>query len=464
MAEGGDGIDNISVTNAAATVAASGGAMFEAFLDKNAICVKWYERQAQAARKCPRYVRIDARCMEAHEVIAAGNGSSIDLVEAQGCTVKTREGENDQEAEEKMILPLIVSAFPQAKPVKWLPTRYRFMALPPDSRLKGSDLYESGILHGIDAASGFCVAALGPLPGERVLDIACAPGAKFCLIADVMQRQGTLVGIDAAPARAQTCVSLCKKYRVCQARKDTPSSWDCTVVIDDGVSFSNVWESKKIAWCSDADRTLFAEEDKGQGTGRAKRKRLSKAMKKHLDAERSAKRSKNQANSNPIFRGGDAADKRDLFDRVLVDAECTHDGSLKHMEKYAQGGFFGQEQLEQKFINADNAKYSDTAASLQDLQRGLLSNGFRLLRPGGTLVYATCSFCPAQNEDIVRWLLTSFPEKAKLVPLGDEPISGAGESHPGVASAKLPGTLAFLPLESNSSGMYIARLTKVAGD
>ena len=45
----------------------------------------------------------------------------------------------------------------------------------------------------------------------------------------------------------------------------------------------------------------------------------------------------------------------------------------------------------------------------------LLRNGFRLLRPGGRLVYSTCSFSLRQNEEVVQWLLDSEAE-ARLVP------------------------------------------------
>ena len=49
-------------------------------------------------------------------------------------------------------------------------------------------------------------------------------------------------------------------------------------------------------------------------------------------------------------------------------------------------------------------------AGLRDLQRALLLNGFRMLRGDGLLVYSTCSFARAQNEDVVEWLLRARHE------------------------------------------------------
>ena len=57
----------------------------------------------------------------------------------------------------------------------------------------------------------------------------------------------------------------------------------------------------------------------------------------------------------------------------------------------------------------------DRLRSLPQLQRALLRNGFRLLRPGGMLVYSTCSLTRAQNEDVVGWLLEQELD-AEVVP------------------------------------------------
>ena len=160
----------------------------------------------------------------------------------------------------------------------------------------------------------------------------------------------------------------------------------------------------------------------------------------------------------------------ELYDRVLVDAECTHDGAHKHMlaiaqaearEAAAAGTTAGDSTNLTSAANAaasgDSVQAASAAASpspspspqpstpssaatwsaftaryfsasrlssLQVLQRALLRNGFRLLRPGGVLVYSTCSFLRRQNEDIVEWLLTQEPQ-ARAVQVW-EGVAGAG--------------------------------------
>ncbi|CAI5518074.1 unnamed protein product [Closterium sp. Naga37s-1] len=66
---------------------------------------------------------------------------------------------------------------------------------------------------------------------------------------------------------------------------------------------------------------------------------------------------------------------------VLVDAECTHDGSLKHILKYDSWGWHT---LNKRFLDPQRLN------SLSALQRSLLETGFLLLKPGGRLVYSTC--------------------------------------------------------------------------
>ena len=90
---------------------------------------------------------------------------------------------------------------------------------------------------------------------------------------------------------------------------------------------------------------------------------------------------------------------------------------------------------------------------LQALQRGLLQNGFRRLKPGGRLVYSTCSFATRQNEDIVSWLLDNEP-CAELVYL---PVP-----EPATQSPQLAGTLRFVPAKGGTSGLFIAKIHKRA--
>jgi 16S rRNA (cytosine967-C5)-methyltransferase len=102
------------------------------------------------------------------------------------------------------------------------------------------------------------------------------------------------------------------------------------------------------------------------------------------------------------------------IDRVLVDAPCTGLGTLRR--------------------NPD-LKYRQSETSLKELnvkQASILSSASRLVANGGTLVYATCSLLPEENEMIVEAFMKAHPDfslvnasdilaKQKIVLKGSEP-------------------------------------------
>lgn len=84
------------------------------------------------------------------------------------------------------------------------------------------------------------------------------------------------------------------------------------------------------------------------------------------------------------------------IDRVLVDAPCSGLGTLRR--------------------NPD-LKWRQSPHSIEELKRkqaAILSSAANLLKPGGRLVYATCSFLPEENQEIVENFLAAHPRFALL--------------------------------------------------
>eukprot|EP01133_Synstelium_polycarpum_P015202 gene15202-17988_t len=127
-----------------------------------------------------------------------------------------------------------------------------------------------------------------------------------------------------------------------------------------------------------------------------------------------------------------------LYDRVIVDAECSLDASIRHLIQYSKMG--------RNFIPAELTK-------LTDLQKRMIQTGFNLLKAGGTLVYSTCSFCKAENENVVQWLLDNNPT-AQLVPCFQE----SKETVP-YSNGYIDNTYRFYP-KNGTSGMFIAKFIK----
>jgi 16S rRNA (cytosine967-C5)-methyltransferase len=84
------------------------------------------------------------------------------------------------------------------------------------------------------------------------------------------------------------------------------------------------------------------------------------------------------------------------FDRVLVDAPCSGTGTLRRNPEI---------------------RWRISPADILDLsrrQQQLLFNAARVVKPGGRLIYSTCSIEPDENEDVVR----AFLEKNESFGLG----------------------------------------------
>ena len=120
------------------------------------------------------------------------------------------------------------------------------------------------------------------------------------------------------------------------------------------------------------------------------------------------------------------------FDAVMVDAPCTATGTLaRHPE--ARGRITPR-----------------AIAALVARQRGLLDAAAALVRPGGVLVYATCSLEPEENVEQVDAFLERHPRFARA------PV-------PGAVSAVLltaAGDYLALPPRDAMDGAYAARLVR----
>ena len=133
----------------------------------------------------------------------------------------------------------------------------------------------------------------------------------------------------------------------------------------------------------------------------------------------------------------------DGFDGVLVDAPCSATGTIRRHPDVA-------------WLKQD----SDIAA-LTTLQNRLLQKAFSLLKPGGTLIYCTCSLEPEESEQIVDALLAS-DAAARRVPIRAGDVAGLTDI------VTLAGDVRTLPCHlpredfrlGGLDGFYAARLTK----
>ena len=91
-------------------------------------------------------------------------------------------------------------------------------------------------------------------------------------------------------------------------------------------------------------------------------------------------------------------------------------------------------------------------ADLVMLQRKILHNAAQCVRPGGTLIYSTCTINPLENEENVRWFLENYPYEAESL---DSRLPRELHSE---TTAK--GWLQLLPGVHKCDGFFLARLKR----
>ena len=140
------------------------------------------------------------------------------------------------------------------------------------------------------------------------------------------------------------------------------------------------------------------------------------------------------------WQGGDHAGG---FDGILVDAPCSSTGTIR---RHPDVAWLRQE--------------ADIGA-MSALQKRLLQKAVTLLRPGGTLVYCTCSLEPEEGEQAIAALLAA-ESAVRRVPIESSEVAGLGEIL--TADGDLRTLPCHLPHQdprlSGLDGFYAARLVK----
>ena len=125
------------------------------------------------------------------------------------------------------------------------------------------------------------------------------------------------------------------------------------------------------------------------------------------------------------------------FDAILLDAPCSGEGVMRKDPDALR--------------NWSLASTEEIAAT----QRDLLDSAFHALKPGGTLVYSTCTLNQIENQQVIAWLLQRYPDAVEILPLN--------ELFAGAEQATTPeGYLHVFPQMFDSEGFFVARLRKTA--
>jgi NOL1/NOP2/sun family putative RNA methylase len=228
-----------------------------------------------------------------------------------------------------------------------------------DSRPGKHPLHAAGVFYLQDPGAMVVGGMVDPGPGERVLDLAAAPGGKSTHMAARMRNQGVLIANDVHRQRAQELASNMERCGVTNALVTSVS----------------------------ADRLV------------------------------------QQFGSS--------------FDRVLLDAPCSGE-SMFHKSRAAR------------------VDWSPAAvAGCATRQHELMPKAAALVRPGGTLVYSTCTFSSEENEEVVSAFQESCPE-FELVPPPAVPGASPGRMGEQPGAAPPDHTVRLWPHRVPGAGHFVA--------
>ncbi len=122
----------------------------------------------------------------------------------------------------------------------------------------------------------------------------------------------------------------------------------------------------------------------------------------------------------------------EIADRVLLDAPCTSSGTIMKNHELRW-------RIQEKKIY-----------EMAQLQLELLRTAIRLVKPGGRILYTTCSLFREENEDVVNKILKEYENVVRLVPLNGPFDQGF-----------LPGTMRAWPHRHDTLGFFYALFEKV---
>ncbi len=139
------------------------------------------------------------------------------------------------------------------------------------------------------------------------------------------------------------------------------------------------------------------------------------------------------------------------FDKILVDAPCSAEARFIEDDPKTFG-YWSEKKIKEMAIK----------------QRKLLFSAWYALKPGGTLVYSTCTFAPEENEVQISRLLNRFPDEAQMqdvsgVLSGVKHLSGLKAWKEKIFHPDITKCLRIFPTHE-IEGFFVAKIKKLAID
>ena len=133
------------------------------------------------------------------------------------------------------------------------------------------------------------------------------------------------------------------------------------------------------------------------------------------------------------------------FDRILLDAPCSSVGMIRKSWK---------------FLTSWRLK---GVIKYMNIQKRLILAAYRALKPGGTLVYSTCTIDPLENEEVVDYLLRKSDARLEPIDLPVKTSEPVLEWEGRTYSEELRKALRIHPNDNDTEAFFIAKIVKPEG-
>jgi 16S rRNA (cytosine967-C5)-methyltransferase len=272
--------------------------------------------------------------------------------------------------------------------------------------------YRSGWFSVQDPSAAAVVRLAHPMRGQVVVDFCSAPGGKATFAAELMEDSGTIYAIDKYPEKLAAVRENAARLQLssihtfaADARTLQPRELRQMIEADTQaarqVSMRSPVEGTSLQELSLSDSQAYNEARSSAETiiERIETTRTdAKSLDKRFDGRRfdqrkqRGKTERRQADSAFDVPPVEYFSNEPLADIVLVDAPCSGTGTLC------------------KKPDIRWKLRADDIAPLVKLQRDILRNAASFVKPGGVLVYSTCTMEPEENIANVEWFLSHFPD------------------------------------------------------
>ncbi len=275
------------------------------------------------------------------------------------------------------------------------------------------DIYRDGKIYIQSLASQVPPLVLDPQPGEKILDLTAAPGSKTSQIAALMQQEGELVANELNKIRFFRLKHNMDHLRV-MGRVDQPSQ----ETMSEDAFDENGDDEHAPAPAESTDMAVdFVDTEKKDWTFRLRMEDGSVLSKEYPE----------------------------YFDKILVDAPCS--GESRFINGYPKTyGYWSEHKIKQVAYR----------------QHKLIMAAWSALKPGGVLVYSTCTIAPEENEQRVAKLLERMGDEAEVEKIS---IDGLKKLKPILVwkekefPKQIEKTLRIMPTKE-IEGFFVARIRK----